>query len=811
MAMDIDNALIEDISARLDLRRPNREALEHIALVMARYYDEQKKAPPFEAVIDSATGVGKTYILAAAIEYFAAAYGVRDFAVIAPGTTIRDKTVNNFTKGHPKSLVRGMDIEPVVVTSENFTSAAMRAEMDNADQTKLYIFTVQALTKPSTNVGKKTHKFQESLGEGFYTHLKESEHLVVFADEHHCYYGDAFSAAVRELDPWVLLGLTATPHPKTAEEDIIYRYPLAAAIAERLVKTPVIVGRKDDRNDAETKLRDGLLLLDLKRQTIETHQQVLRGQKIKPVMLVIAQTTTDANEFGKILRDPSFGLDHEEILVVHSDAKHKEQALAELDRVEESTNPVRVIVSVGMLKEGWDVKNVYVIASMRASVSKILTEQTLGRGLRLPFDTYTGIEFLDTLEVIAHERFEQLLKRKDVINQAFIDEQTRAVVKKTMGGDDVVSITKEPVVTDVEVDGAGGTGEPQVKDLEAVTEAAKAQAALKAELYPRNGAPKIQIPRRVLQKVKSDFSLAEITNKKPFRELGEKLAANPDDELRRTQISAKLIENRDGTRETVLVTQETVDEVVSEPTLIDLQDARGELVDRVFAAGVVPARAPERKMLARLIDTFLKGLGDDAEELLSRYLGRASARFIELLTDEQRKWAAKPSAKRTIELEDFHVIRTARTKTSRDRQGKFQKGVGYKGYKKSAFIQEWFDSEPERAVANMLDSAKEVSGWLRLQIGDMPILFRSSGTEYNPDFIAVEGQDTYWVIEVKADAQMANEVVQEKRQAAQRWAQHVTASSKVKEEWRYLLVSESDIKDAKDNWSALKNLGDHED
>ena len=43
-----------------------------------------------------------------------------------------------------------------------------------------------------------------------------------------------------------------------------------------------------------------------------------------------------------------------------------------------------------MLKEGWDVKNVYVIASMRASVSEVLTEQTLGRGMRLPFGEYTG-------------------------------------------------------------------------------------------------------------------------------------------------------------------------------------------------------------------------------------------------------------------------------------------------------------------------------------------------------------------------------------------------------------------------------------
>ena len=59
---------------------------------------------------------------------------------------------------------------------------------------------------------------------------------------------------MRDLDPWVLVGLTATPDKHTPKEQIIFRYPIAAAIADRLVKTPVIVGRRDDRKDSLTKL-----------------------------------------------------------------------------------------------------------------------------------------------------------------------------------------------------------------------------------------------------------------------------------------------------------------------------------------------------------------------------------------------------------------------------------------------------------------------------------------------------------------------------------------------------------------------------
>ena len=91
-----------------------------------------------------------------------------------------------------------------------------------------------------------------------------------------------------------------------------------------------------------------------------------------------------------------------------------------------------------MLKEGWDVRNVYVIASMRSSVSEILTEQTLGRGMRLPFGAYTGIEILDTLEVVAHERYEELLKRAGVLNEAFVDYRTRAALRVNAQGQEVV-------------------------------------------------------------------------------------------------------------------------------------------------------------------------------------------------------------------------------------------------------------------------------------------------------------------------------------------------------------------------------------
>src|ERR687892_2336872 len=91
--------LIAEISARLDLREPNADAVRTLAAEVSQWYDVDERQPPFECVIDSATGVGKTYILAGAMEMFAAGHGVRDFVIVTPGRTILEKTRANLTPG----------------------------------------------------------------------------------------------------------------------------------------------------------------------------------------------------------------------------------------------------------------------------------------------------------------------------------------------------------------------------------------------------------------------------------------------------------------------------------------------------------------------------------------------------------------------------------------------------------------------------------------------------------------------------------------------------------------------------------------
>ena len=819
VAAPFDLDRIEAIAARLELRQPNKEALESIVFETARHYEIDREPPPFEAVVDVATGVGKTYILAAAIEYLAAD-GVRNFAVITPGRTILDKTVGNFTVGHPKSLLGGMEVRPLVITSENFATPAMRAAMEDPDQVKLFIFTVQALLKPESKVGRKTHKFQEGLGQAFYAHLQELDDLVVFADEHHTYYSPAFSTAVRDLRPRILLGLTATPHKKTPEDEIIFRYPLAAAIADKLVKTPVLVGRRDDRSDPTTKLLDGVRLLEIKQQAIERWCKDTGEQPVHPVMLVIAPSIAEADEIAGIVSDSGFagGRYADAVLTVHSDAP--DEALAALEKLEGPDNPHRIVVSVGMLKEGWDVKNVFVIASLRASVSELLTEQTLGRGLRLPFGRYTDVEILDTLEVLGHERYEALLKKADVLNEQFIDWRTRAVFKRNADGQLVSVIQREdvrPPVTTIEgitppassSETSAYSGAAVIQSVEDHTTKAEEQlAALQVELAPRSDLSPLRIPQLRMTVVKNEFSLADITDRGAFRRLGESIASDPVGALRRITLGARIIQGPDGLRRTELVRTTALDRVESPAILFPLEELRAQLIQQVLGAPAVPARANQRRPAGEIVDAFIQGLGSSAESILSGYMDRASAGLIQVVTEEQRKFASKPTYDRVVDLALVSKTRIGRPETSSDRYGPFKKGVGYEGYKKSLYAQDWFDSSPERDLANVLEDEPTITLWVRLQINDLPILWTDGGREYNPDLIAIDADGTHWVIEVKMDKEMTTPDVKGKREAARRWANHVSADEKVGgTRWQYLLLSESDVKTAKGSWAALRALG----
>jgi type III restriction enzyme len=285
------------------------------------------------------------------------------------------------------------------------------------------------------------------------------------------------------------------------------------------------------------------------------------------------------------------------------------------------------------------------------------------------------------------------------------------------------------------------------------------------------------------------------------------LAADPEGELSRTLVSARVVTGPDGVKRTELITSAAADRVRSAPRLFPEEDLREDLAEAVLVSSSVPARKNQRAALLPLLDAFFDGLGTKAVEVLSANLDRAAARLIKLVEQEQRRYMAKPTFEEVVELKEFDPARATDKQLSGDRYGAFAKSAAYEGWQRSLFPIEWFDSRPERTVANMVDGDEHVTAWTRLHVGELPILWNSGGQEYNPDLIVVENDNAHWVVEVKMDKEMGTIDVQGKREAATRWAHHVSAEPSVGATWRYLLVSESDIETAKGSWEALKRLG----
>lgn len=816
--LKVDEHLLEEVRHRLTLRDPNFQAVESVAYTMSQHYDVEEKNEPFECIVDSATGVGKTYIMAGLIEYLASIdTPARNFLILTPGRTIRDKTVRNFTPGDSKAITKSMRVAPTVVTADNFDSPAIAKAITDTSKTKVYIFTVQALTKPDTDAGRATHDYQEFLGASLYEWLGTLDDLVILADEHHCYRGPAFSNTIKNLNPELVVGVTATPDKKD-EDLVVYRYPLAKAIEEEYVKIPVLVARQDDRSDDETKLLDGVTLLRYKQRVSEAWAAENGQTPVTPVMLVIAKSIEDAQTYRDILDSEGFdgGAWVGMTLLVHSKltGDDKEQALADLDAVEDPDSPVRIIISIGMLKEGWDVKNVYVIASMRASVSEVLTEQTLGRGMRLPYGKYTGEQMLDTLEVLAHEKYEALLRKRQALSESMVDHRILAQVRSTADGTKVVRKKVEEVEnpfedrvspeeakkpTDAGVVEHVQAFDEHLKDLEQRSNDVPDDIRTHLPLPDRQP---LQIPyvQRVVQP--QALSLNQVHEIKPFEDLGKALRHDAGDTLIRTALKAKGGQIKG---------QKAADAVEALHLDTPLETSRKGLIERVMKVKGVERRRNELNAAASIVDSVIEAMGDTAAENLSAYFDRASKRLQAEVSKQLRDHARVDVVfDDQVRITTLDRPRTARRRHETEHTDTFDRALAYNGWERNAYEYAWFDSSPEYKAAGAIDAEENVVVWARLHRNDIPITWTQEGREYNPDFVVVEEVDEKrlcWLVETKMNSQVTSAEVIAKKRAARTWANTVNNSGQVDGRWQYLLLSEDDVNDAGGSWAQMKAFG----
>lgn len=809
--LEYDPALIDEIAARMDLREPNKAAL---ASVVSKIQVDEFN----EVVCDLATGVGKTYIMAALVEYLAT-QGIRNILIVSPGKTVQDKTIANFTPGERK-YVPGADYQPTLITAENYSGGYIGDALHDPDALKLFLFNVQQLIRPTAKTSRRVRRMDEVIGLPLYDHLRNTDALVVIADEHHVYRSAAkvFSSAIRDLGPRALVGLTATPDP--ADEDkVIYRYTLAEAIADELVKVPVIVYREDGHAEVETQLADACHLLQIKTMAYARYAEQEGVRPAAPVLFVVCQTIEDAEQTADLLARDEFIGDANAVLLITAQSPDKD--LAALAEVDDATSPIRAVVSVDKLKEGWDVKNIGVIVALRKLASQALTEQILGRGLRLPFGKRVGVPMIDQVDVVAHDSYVQLLKQKDALIERIAPARARssalrsgrpegATVTVTGASDDASSFDSEieehaeqgalRLVTRAhEVDGqqVDGSASLILQDYNTTVAQGKRDANEYRVLARVPGAPQIRFPRRERRVEHIRFSLSLVKDA-DARRAGEAFAQEIEVPLIREALSAR--RTLDGQLE---IEREAQQSEVATQQWLPLSSVAEDLRARVENLPAVMLTLPESHAAKRLVKEFLAGAGATADQEVEWSAARARLAVNGLQALVRREYN-----KRQLEPDyEFNPITVPveplpMPTDVRDRYAKFERNRWYSGWTKSILPIASFDARTtEYALANIFENAAKVARWLRLRAEDNAYI-ELKASRYFPDFIVIDTQGEYWLVEGKSDRDAESHDALVKKEAAEEWSRIVTDDGRYGV-WHYLFCTEDSIKKARGSWDAL--------
>ena len=434
---------LHSITEKVDFRKTTLEEVAGITTSCAgvEKIEFDTEFPSFCFAL--ATGIGKTRLMGACIYDLWRTRGYRNFFILAPGSTIYDKLRAELQLSHPKYLFNGLaDFpQPDVWDGDNYLRFNLGRSLFESDQkANVFVFNIGKIfsAQEKDEAGRnqfRFHRFNETLGNSFAAILQQMGDLVVLMDESHRYRAPASLKAIHNLKPVLGLEFTATPKFKG---NVLYSFSLGEAIG-RFVKSPRVVTRtnltaSDQEIIERIKLKDGIYLHEEKKARLAEFTSANGYPTVKPFVLVSTRDTNHAKEVREYLESNEFenGAYRGKVIEIHSKPNSKEESDENIKRlleVESTTSSVEIVVHVTMLKEGWDVTNLYTIVPLRASVSEILTEQTIGRGLRLPLPlTESQVAALNRddpeilrLSIVSHDKYEEILAAKNARADLFRD------------------------------------------------------------------------------------------------------------------------------------------------------------------------------------------------------------------------------------------------------------------------------------------------------------------------------------------------------------------------------------------------------
>jgi type III restriction enzyme len=869
-----DEQVRRDITARMSLRLPQEHSLAILSDVLKRA-DISKRADP-EATLASikaaypsveeferdfpslcfalATGVGKTRLMGAFITYLYLTGRSTNFFVLAPNTTIYDKLCVDFTPGTRKYVFKGIaefaSNQPVVVTGDTWDQSDLLVRGAQANGGAIInVFNVDKINKD----GGRVRKLNEYIGESYFAYLSGLPDLVLLMDEAHRYRANAGFRAVADLNPVLGLELTATPKTVGARsvdfKNVIYRFGLREAMEHGFIKEPAVatranfdpkeyVNRPDDLE--RIKLEDGIHAHEQVRVELAIYAKDTGKPLVHPFMLVVAQDTAHAQRIRELIQSDAFfnGAYKDKVIEVHSALRGEELDDATTRLVALETDPsTEIVIHVNKLKEGWDVTNLFTIVPLRASASDILTEQTLGRGLRLPYGQRTGVEPIDRLTVIAHDRFDDVIKAakepgsivqmKSVIIGANGDVpaagavlvEAPSLVDSALTGNGV-SEPHEPFLLTSAEDRAvatvtlqviqgmerklGGVADLGKADVQAeivarvqeITKPAQSSLAgiagptpdvakIVAKVAEHVAAGTIEIPEIVVlpdSRVSFTFRDFNMTglDSIAYRPLADEIMIQKLRTEEKSYIAIRMAGIKQERLEDYLVAQLIGYPEIDYDEHADLlYKLSGQVVGHLTSY-LQSADDVEKVLLdhGKRIGEFVhQQMMDHYEETPTTYRWRMEKGFQVLKPQRFNQPNGQP-------VLDF---RTAVNPRSDTRKRVFQ------GFKKCCYGIQSFQSDDERRFAVLVDDTSDVLRWVKPARKQFMIDYLR-GKQYEPDFV-IETSDAKLIAEVKARNEMEDPDVVAKARAARTWVGYANDHAAITggKPWKYVLIPHDSI------------------
>ena len=873
------NRHVNSISGRLSLREPQRRSLEildrvteivpprkdaDLAAALNIIKSEYPTVTDFEREFPSlcfalATGVGKTRLMGAFITYLHLAHGINNFFVLAPNLTIYNKLIADFTPNTHKYVFKGIAEfsinPPAIITGDNYEGLAGNL-FDQLLRLKVNIFNISKINS-EVRGGKlpRIKRLAEYIGQSYFDYLAGLPDLVLLMDESHRYRASSGVRAINELKPVLGLELTATPFVETAKapqqfKNVVFDYPLAKAMEDGFVKEPAVVTRRNFSAAGmspealeKLKLEDGIRLHETTKVELETYARETGNRIVKPFMLVIARDTTHAGQLLTLIQSADFfdGRYKDRVIQVDSSmsGEKEDEMIQRLLAVENPDEPTEIVIHVNMLKEGWDVTNLYTIVPLRAANARILIEQSIGRGLRLPYGQRTGVPAVDRLSIIAHDKFQE------IVDEARRPDSTIRLQQVILEPDDLQQ-KAATVVSQSNLLSQLGI-KPQH-----VTSSTQVAPVTEAPVFKTPEEQKVaQIAYQAIQKIGGDVnSLPSINNLQDKKVLSmvfsEVQAAYQPPQLELDVVADKLDIAAIVEKTAALVAKQSIDiprilvvpkgEVRSgfKPFQLNLEVLKyqppedqlwiqylrtGDHQEIGFGEGGIEEDRPEDYVVSGLIDFddisyddhadllydlaqqvvahFKTYLEDDDISKVLRYHQKDIAHFVHVQM-QAHYW--EEAVGYDIEVKSGFVplkesaysvnpkeppLDFRQAPTDKSNMAKYLFG----GFSRCLYPVQKFDSDTERQIAVILE--REATKWFRPARGQFQIYYRSATgeQEYQPDFVA-ETEDTIYMLEPKARNQMDSPDVLAKKTAALQWCKNASDFAKTHggKSWTYLLI-----------------------